>query len=110
MNRCENDDPEKVLLLHLLIQTIEIHIFAKISEKSKKDLENIFVLFLYEKILIFAFLEIPFLCFYFILFFVFFVTQEKRKEEIVEELSAVNKKGRIELKIDKMKLIKQVSI
>lgn len=43
MNRSENDDPEKVLLL--LIQTKEIHIFAKISEKSKKDLENIFVLF-----------------------------------------------------------------
>ena len=106
MKRCENDDPEKVLLL-FLIQTIEIHIFAKISEKSKKDLENIFVLFLYEKFLIFAFLEILFLCFYFILSF---SLRKKKRKEIVEELNVVNKKGRIELKIDKMKLIKQVSI
>lgn len=107
MKRSENDDPEKVLLLLLLIQTIEIHIFAKISEKSKKDLKNIFVLFLYEKILIFAFLEILFLCFYFILSF---SLRKKKRKGIEEELNVVNKKGKIELNVDKMKLIKQVSI
>ena len=87
MKRSENDDPEKVILL--LIQTKEIHIFAKISEKSKKDLENIFVLFLYEKFLIFLrFSKFLFLCFYFVLSF---SLRKKKRKEIVEELNVVNK-------------------